>query len=44
MLSQRKAHSDKTERKHLEDRLTAEGTIRNREDSLIDSAAASPME
>lgn len=44
MLSQRKAHSDKTERKHLEDRLTAEGTIRNRKYSLVDSAAASPMQ
>ncbi len=44
MLSQRKVHMDKTERKHLEDRLTAEGTIRNREYSLVDSAAASPME
>jgi hypothetical protein len=44
MLSQRKAHSDKTERKHLEDRLTAEGTIRDREYSLVDSVATSPMQ
>ncbi|WP_280141407.1 hypothetical protein [Halorientalis persicus] len=43
LLSQRKAHLDKTERKHLEDRLTAEG-IRDREYSLVDSAAASPMQ
>lgn len=44
MLSQQKAHMDKTERKHLEDRLTAEGTIWDREYSLVDSAAASPMQ
>ena len=44
MLSQGKAHLDKAERKHLEDRLTAEGTIRDREYSLVDSAAASPMQ
>jgi hypothetical protein len=31
MLSQRKVHMDKTECKYLEDRLTAEGTIRDRE-------------
>lgn len=44
MLSQRKAHLDKTERKHLEDHLTAEDAIRDREYSLVDSAAASPMQ
>lgn len=44
MLSQRKAQLDKTERKHLEDRLTAEDTIRDREYSFVDSAAASPMQ
>jgi hypothetical protein len=43
MLSQRKAHLDKTEREHLEDCPMAEGTIRDREYSLVDSAAASPM-
>ena len=44
MLTQRKVHMDKTERKHLEDRLTAEGVIRDREYSLVDSEAASPMQ
>jgi len=46
MLSQRKTQLDKTERKHLKDRLTAEDedTIRDREYSLVDSAAASPMQ
>ncbi len=44
ILSQRKAQLDKTERKHLEDRLTAEGTIWDREYSLVDPAAASPMQ
>jgi hypothetical protein len=44
MLSQRKAQLDKTEREHLEDRFTAEGTIRDREYSPVDSAAASPMQ
>ncbi len=44
MLSQRKAHLDKTECKHLGDPLTAEGTIQDREHSLVDSAAASPMQ
>lgn len=44
MLSQRKAQLNKTEREHLEDRLTAEGTIRDLEYSLVDSAAASPMQ
>jgi hypothetical protein len=44
LLSQRKAQFDKTEREHLEDRLTAEDTIRDQEYSLVDSAAASPMQ
>lgn len=44
ILSQRKAQLDKTEREHLEDLLKAEGAIRDREYSLVDSAAASPMQ